>query len=99
MNKNKQRKRYNRGMRIDYTQGGRVGYQTGGTGEDERDIGKSDEAAAADQEAFRKQYEQNNPPPSGGGFILSIPPSPRLHVIISAPSLTMVENLNAVLGI
>ena len=39
MNKNKQRKRYNKGTRQDYTYGGRVGYNDGG----EREQGREDE--------------------------------------------------------
>ena len=65
MRKNKQRKRYNRGMRIDYTQGGRVGYQIGG--ENEREIAAEDEARFEDEQEFKSQYEQDNPPPSGAG--------------------------------
>ena len=52
-------------MRIDYTQGGRVGYQIGG--ENEREIATEDEEKFADEQAFKAQYEQNNPPPSGAG--------------------------------
>ena len=40
-NKKKQRKRYNKGIRQDYTYGGRVGYQEGG--ENERDIAEDNE--------------------------------------------------------
>ena len=41
-NKTKQRKRYNKGTRQDYTYGGRVGYQDGG----ERATGRDDEMNA-----------------------------------------------------
>jgi hypothetical protein len=52
-------------QRLDLRNGGRVAYQTGG--ESERETGRADEQAAADEAAFRAQYEQNNPPPSGAG--------------------------------
>ena len=63
-NKTKQRKRYNKGLREDYTQGGRVGYQDGG----ERETGRQDEMDAQQENGSDIRGLVHQLPTTAGGM-------------------------------
>ena len=65
-NKTKQRKRYNKGTRQDYTYGGRVGYEHGGEHRDDyEELDLTDEQLEAARRAA-ENYRNGQPPPGGG---------------------------------